>query len=331
MQLFRSATIRLTAWYMLVLSILCLLFSLIVFQIADQELHRPFEPRRSLFGQFIDDRDIFEQLRLERAEAGRRSLINNLLMFNLAVLTSGGLASYLLARRTLEPIAEAMEAQVRFSSDAAHELRTPLAVMQSEIEVALRTRKPSEKSLKSTLSSNLDEVHRLRALTDRLLLLSSRQQLDLALVSLEDVAIDAVGHVVPLAQAKKISIKNTVGDIPARASLESLTDAVTILLDNAIKYSPGGSTVYLTAQAKPKSRHVSLSVRDQGAGIPETEQTRIFERFYRSDTSRSRQNIEGHGLGLSIAKSIVSAHHGTLTLDKSTAKGSTFTIRLPKS
>ena len=315
---------------MLVLTILCLLFSIIVFRIADHELHRPFEPRRVPLYILQDPDDTFEQARKERATAGRRNLIRNLMMFNIAALASGGLASYLLARRTLEPIAEALESQSRFSSDAAHELRTPLAVMQSEIEVALRERKPSAKALQNTLSSNLDEVHRLRALTDRLLMLSSRQKIQLSTVSLEDVAIDAIGNIVPLALAKKITVNNTVRDIPAHANRESLTDALTVLLDNAVKYSPAKSVITLSADARPKTRYVSLSVKDEGTGIAPADQPHIFDRFYRADASRSRSTIEGHGLGLSIAKRIIDAHHGSLILEKSSKKGSTFTIRLPK-
>jgi signal transduction histidine kinase len=331
MHLFRSATLRLTAWYMLVLTILCLLFSVIVFQIADHELNRPFSPGQGPDRVLIMSEDTFETIRSERAAAGRRSLLQNLAFFNIAVLASGGLASYLLARRTLLPIANAMEAQSRFSSDAAHELRTPLAIMQSEIEVALRGSRPSGKTLKNTLTSNLDEVHRLRALTDRLLLLSSEKKLELAPTTLEDIAIDAVGNVIPLAQAKQIAVENTVGDIPVTANRESLTDALTVLLDNAIKYSPEKSVIRLYAEARPRSKFVTLSVADQGGGIPKADQPRIFDRFYRADTSRSRQHVEGHGLGLSIAKRIIDAHHGSIALDKSDSTGSVFTIQLPKS
>lgn len=330
MHLFRSATLRLTAWYMVGIALLCLFFSLIVFQIADRELRRPFGPGHGSNQFVLDAEGDFEAFRVERAAQGRKNLIQGLALFNLAALATGGLASYLLARRTLQPIAEALEAQSRFSSDAAHELRTPLAIMQSEIEVALRGKKPSEKILLGTLSSNLDEVHRLRALTDRLLLLSSHKNLELAPTSLEDVAIDAVSNVLPLAQAKQIVIENTVAGLPAHANHESLTDAVTVLLDNAIKYSPAKSTIWLFASARPKAKYVTLSVRDEGPGVAPSDQPRIFDRFYRADTSRSRQHIEGHGLGLSIARRIVEAHNGIISLEESSKKGSTFTIRLPK-
>lgn len=312
------------------IALLCLFFSLIVFQIADRELHRPFGPGHGSNQFVLDAEGDFEAFRVERAAQGRKNLIQGLALFNLAALATGGLASYLLARRTLQPIAEALEAQSRFSSDAAHELRTPLAIMQSEIEVALRGSRPSGKTLKNTLTSNLDEVHRLRALTDRLLLLSSEKKLELAPTTLEDIAIDAVGNVIPLAQAKQIAVENTVGDIPVTANRESLTDALTVLLDNAIKYSPERSAIRLYAEARPRSKYVTLSVADQGGGIPKADQSRIFDRFYRADTSRSRQHVEGHGLGLSIAKRIVDAHYGNLVLDKSDSTGSVFTIQLPK-
>ncbi len=234
----------------------------------------------------------------------------------------------LLARRTLQPIEEAMESQARFSSDAAHELRTPLSVMQSEIEIALRDKKSSKTTQKETLESNLDEVHRLRALTDRLLMLANMKELQLGPTQLEEVAIDAVGNVIPLAQDKDISIDNQVGSLKAHANRESLTDVVTILLDNAIKYSPKKSHVVIAAVERNK--RIQLTVTDNGPGITPKDQQHIFDRFYRADTSRSKANVEGHGLGLSIASRIMEAHGGDITLTSSPKKGSQFTLDLEK-
>jgi len=326
---FDSPTMRLTLWYMLILSILSLLFSTIVFQITARELHRPYGPRQNIPGLRINDTtlaDEFEQLRLARENEATKHLIENLVVFNFITIAAGGFASYLLAKRTLHPIEQALEAQTRFSSDVAHELRTPLAVMQSEIEIGLRAPKATSEDRKELLESNLDEVHRLRALTDRLLILASEKELPLAPTHLDDVATEAINRVISLAQTHKIGIESTVGKQIAEANFDTLTDAVVILLDNAIKYSPAKSEV--TISAEDHGKHILLHIADNGIGIAEDDLPHLFDRFYRADTSRSKKNVDGHGLGLSIAKRIVESHNGKISVTSTEGKGTTFTIKL---
>ena len=327
MRLFHSATLRLTLWYVLILTVLSLFFSGIVYSIAANELHRPLGPGNQRqdsysFGVLND----FEELRQRREQEGKTRLVTSLVVFNAVVIATGGLASYYLARRTLQPIEEALEAQTRFTSDAAHELRTPLAVMQSEIEIGLRDKRATVPKQRDLLESNLDEVGRLRSLTDRLLLLSNLKAVEVSPTSLDDVATEAVNRVIPLALAKHIGIESTVGKEAAVANAEILTDMLVILLDNAIKYSPKKSAI--TISAKTQGKHVVLDVTDNGPGIEAKDLPHIFDRFYRADTSRSKENVEGHGLGLSIAKRSVEAMGGTITAASTPGKGTTFTIRL---
>ncbi|QQS18616.1 hypothetical protein IPL68_00735 [Candidatus Saccharibacteria bacterium] len=174
--------------------------------------------------------------------------------FNGVVLASGAVCSYLLARRTLRPVEEAMEAQSRFSSDAAHELRTPLTIMQSEIEVGLRDKKATKQSHNELLASSLDEVQRMRTLTDRLLLLANNHDMTLLPTNLENAAIEAVNHAIPFGSGKKIRIENSVGTLQVIGNADSLIDVLVILLDNAVKYSPAKSTITLSASAKGQTR-----------------------------------------------------------------------------
>lgn len=326
--IFESATLRLTAWYMVLLLVLALFFSVIVFNLASHEFERAAGPRMINLRFTDDERSLIEQSRLERIEASNRSLITNLIVFNILTLVSGGLLSYWLARRTLRPIEDAMEAQNRFTSDAAHELRTPLAIMQSEIEVALRQQKPRSAVYADTLQSNLDEVHRLQTLTERLLLLSNVQPLPVQEIDIEHAAIEAMQRAIPSAQQKKISIENNVTSHSARGNEAYLTDALGVLLDNAIKFSPAKSRVRMTSEQRDS--HILIHVIDEGIGIAQTDIPHIFDRFYRADQSRSRQNIEGYGLGLSLAKRLVTQQHGDLTVTSTVDHGSTFTISLPK-
>lgn len=327
MQLFQSATLKLTTWYLGIIMLISIGFSLILFQVSNTELERQFSPRagRELF---INPAE-FEILRQQRIEEGRSRLVYNLVVINLVTLGLGGAASYLLARRTLQPIAQAMEAQGRFTSDASHELRTPLAAMQAENEIALRNPKLSKGEMKALLESNLEEVNKLRALSDRLLQLSSEKQLELTPVNIEEAAIDAMNRVIGAAQAKRIAIDNVVQPTQVNGNVESLSDALTILLENAIKYSPEDTTVRVVSEAK--GRQVHISVADQGIGIKASDVEHIFDRFYRADISRtSLKGTHGYGLGLAIAKRIIESHGGSIAVKSEPGKGATFTVQLTR-
>lgn len=326
LSLFESATLRLTAWYMALVMLLSLLFSFVLYEVATNEFSRALRPAPDNGLQTFFDIDAVS--RQERIQDSTNRLVGSLVIFNLAVLVGGTALSYLLARRTLQPIKEAHDAQARFASDAAHELRTPLTVMQTEIEVGLRETKATAKQYKETLSSTLEEVARLRVLTDRLLMLASQQELPRGTVDVEMAVVEAMTHVVPFAQAKRIEIDNQVSSLTAEAHLESVVEVLGILLDNAVKYSPKKS--HITLQGKEHTHMVEISVSDEGPGIAPEEQEKIFERFYRADGSRSKENVEGHGLGLSLAKRLAEQMRGHLTVQSDGKKGTTFTLSLPR-
>ena len=324
--LFDSATLKLTGWYLLILMMVSLLFSGILYGISSNELRRSLRaPGQTMLGLFVEN-DAARELRESRYKEGQARVLGNLIVLNVSTLVAGGGVSYLLARRTLVPIREAMEVQSRFTSDASHELRTPLAIMRSEIEVGLRDKSATKKDYKELLESNLDEVERLRELSDRLLLLASERELPLDIVSLDEISIEALNRVIKPAQLKKIDVVNEVSPIMVRANLEAMADVVTVLLDNALKYSDEKTTV--TIHSELRGRTAILSVTDQGHGIEGDDLPRIFDRFYRVDGSRSRQHVEGHGLGLSIAKRIVDQHGGQLNVQSEPGRGATFSIRL---
>lgn len=326
--LFQSATVRLMLYYTAILMVLSLLFSLVLFAVATGEVNRALGPRRPGEALIFASDDTFMTARQLRIQEGEGRLIASLVLFNLAVLVGGSALSYLLAKRTLEPIKKAHEAQARFTSDAAHEIRTPLAVMQTEIEVNLRDKKAGKKQYKETLESNLEEVSRLRLLTDRLLRLASEEGLPSEIVSLDQAVFKSVKHNLPQAKQRKITIDNQVGPKKARGHFESVVNVIDILLDNAIKYSPNSTAV--TIRALVKDKRVKVLVEDEGPGIPVAEREKIFERFYRLDASRSKENIEGHGLGLSLARRLASEMKGTLEVKNSSKMGTVFCLSLLK-
>lgn len=327
MNIFHSASLKLTAWYLSIIMVISLLFSVIIYNVSSAELGRGFGPRDIGGQRLLIDPVAFEQLRQQRIEEGKVRLISNLFIVNLATLALGGGASYFLAKRTLSPIQDAMDAQGRFIGDASHELRTPLTAMQAEIEVALRDKKLDTKTARHLLESNLEEVNSLRALTDRLLQLSNGHDISMEAVSIDEPAITALNRVLSLAQSKSINIENNVPPISIHAHNESVTDLLVILLDNAIKYSPQGSSVVV--DAKEQGRDAVLSVADKGIGIKASDLPHVFDRFYRADLSRSKQVVAGHGLGLAIAKRIVDAHKGSIDMESSPGKGTVVLVKLP--
>ena len=329
----RSAVLRLTLSYLVIIMLLSVVFSIVLYRISSNELDRGFRHQQSSYfgNQPPPGMPPFAQLREEQDAVGQAHLRSDLIAFNLAVLLLGGAASYVLALRTLKPIEEAMEAQSRFTADASHELRTPLTAMQSEIEVALRDRSLTKQAARELLESNLEEVGKLRALADGLLRLASVDasgEIPTEPVWLDNATDEALRRLAPAAKAKHIEIVNRVEHVAAPGDPGSITELIVILLDNAIKYSDNQGKITIATQEHAKQ--VQLTVADEGHGIKAIELPHIFDRFYRSDPARSKERVNGYGLGLSIARQIVGLHKGSIDATSTPGKGTTFTVKLPK-
>jgi len=350
--MFRSARIKLTAWYLLIIMVISVFFSLLVYRGLISELQRGLRVQvmrnmshieRSERAGEVPPHEFFQRSPIQRGlwvvppfdsqvfEDAKRRIALHLVYVNLGILGISGLAGYFLAGRTLRPIEMMLDEQRRFVADASHELRTPLTAMKTEIEVGLRDKNLNAELAKELLQSNLEEVDELKLLSDDLLSLSTYQKennnREFENVTLEEVFDEAYGTVRALAQEKHIEVHREFGDITLEANRQSLIKLFVIFLENAIKYSPEGRTVNLTAALK-KNR-VVITIQDQGIGIRASEIPYIFNRFYRADASRSKNQAPGYGLGLSIAKSIIDIHDGKVDVASEPDKGTTFTLALP--
>ncbi len=337
--LFTTAVFRLTISYLALIVVLSLIFSSALYRVSTQELDH-LEARQKAQQRLFDTAllapaqrisvNAFFDARTKETERSKDAIALNLAYFNLAVVVLGGAAGYALARRTLHPIEEAVEAQKQFTSDASHELRTPLTAMKTEIEVALRDQHLSALEAKRLLKSNLEEVGKLESLSDGLLKLArpDRSLKQVEKMSLRSLVADIVRRLQRQAATKQIHVVQDVADVTMEGEAWGLTELITILLDNALKYSPPNSTVTLTAKSVHKS--VVLTVADQGPGIAANDLPHIFKRFYRADQSRSKTAIEGYGLGLSIAERIVVLHGGEMSVKTDVGQGSVFTVKLPQ-
>lgn len=228
----------------------------------------------------------------------------------------------------LARLEQAFSQSRRFAADAAHELRTPLAALRGSIEVALKSARSPEE-YRRVLASALEEVERLIRLSEDLLLLSRSMagpEPTRAAVELEPLLLEVFDLGARLGQPAGVSIRiESAAPASVRGEAAALRRALGNLVENAIKYTPRGGKVGLSLGADPESAVIEVS--DTGIGIEPADADRIFDPFVRLDAARSR-DTGGAGLGLTIARSIVVAHGGTLSVE-SRPGGSRFTIRLP--
>ncbi len=323
--------------YLAIVMAISLSFSLTLYNLSMREFDRGFRRQDELIGRIPVDgffppnfQRRFIQSRETAAEEAKARILSELILANVAILMLGGGLSYFLARRTLEPIEEAHQSLERFTADASHELRTPIAAMRSEVEVALMHPKLKVAEAKEVLQSNLEELDRLTQLTSGLLSLARLEDdtLDVKNQAVEPILKTAVEKVSATSKQKNISFAVEVsGDkLSAKADKASLLESLVILLDNAIKYSPAGSTVEI--KARRKKDRVVISVIDHGRGIKPKDLPYVFDRFYRADISRSRQETSGHGLGLAIAKQLVERQGANISLTSTLGQSTMATITL---
>lgn len=238
--------------------------------------------------------------------------------------------------KMFEDLEASFRAQKRFTADASHELRIPLTILKGEIEVALRNPR-SEGEYQHLLHQHLEIIERMQRIVNDLLTLArsdagqlelAQEEIDLSLL-LQEVA----QHHLILFSARHIHLEMEVQD-----DLQIMGDASHIervffnLLNNAYKYAPEHSTIWLTTRAGED--WVEISVRDEGPGISEEHQKNLFDRFFRADDARARGHSDemgGAGLGLAICKRIVDAHDGEIRVKSRQGEGTTFIVRLPLS
>lgn len=247
-----------------------------------------------------------------------------------SLLVLGGLvaaspvAGWLIAGRALAPVEAAMAARRRFVGDASHELRNPLAVMRTSLDLALEEPRTSQAEWREVGQGMRDTVDRMTAVVDSLLQTAREDVPALQRGALEPAALlrSLANQVEALAATKDVTV--VVEAEPARLASDpaAIERALANLVDNAMRYAPVGSTVTLSGQAVGPD--YELRVRDTGAGLPAEEVEAVFERGHRSPDS------PGLGLGLAIARDIVQAHGGRLVVEHTGPGGTSFLMRLPR-
>jgi two-component system sensor histidine kinase CiaH len=333
---FQSARLRLTAWYLLIIMVISIFYSVAFYNSATNEIERVInriEFRQQHPHEKISDRtpphDAPNPPTLEELQETKNRLLFILVFINGSILIAAGGAGYFLAGRTLRPIKLMIDEQNQFITSSSHELRTPIATMRSEMEASLMEKHISDDFARELITSNLEELGTIQLMTNDLLKLAlihnPNNTSSLEELSIKELLHTAKKRVLPLAKKKEITLTTTLQEAIVYGQKGRLVELFVILLDNAIKYSSEKTAIVI--QSETVRGKTKINIADNGIGISEKDLPHIFDRFYRADTSRSQ--TEGFGLGLSIAKRIAEAHNGAIHVTSELGKGTSFIITLP--
>ena len=308
---FERASLKLALWHTLGIFVVLAISSVLVVTIyAVSDSGRQPEPSHS-------DLSVYEL---------REHLAEVVIMVDLVALVVVMIFSYFDARRTLRPIEVLYKTQERFLADVAHELRTPLTVMKAGTESLLKQPRAPEEYV-SYLTDAHEEINRMTSLVNDLLSLLRYKKVDtltLLPVNLASVVEAQAKNFASYAAEHMVSIEVKAVPVTIKGDSQSLHRLVQNLLKNAIDYNRPSGKVVVTTELVGKQ--VLLRVSDTGIGIAASNQAHLFDRFYRVDTARVIDKQAGAGLGLSIVKAIVEAHHATIEVESVVGQGTIITV-----
>lgn len=245
----------------------------------------------------------------------------------LFLVAAGG---FFLVRKSTAPIERSIEFMRRFMADAAHELRTPITILRTRAEVALQQPREAANYV-SALRGVEAEARRLGGIVDSLLVLAradaGEQQIDRARIFLDDIAVDAAGAAQIVARQKNVEVTvDEFEEAPVEGDPTLIRQLIMIVLDNAVKFTDAGGQVHVRVSMHEGSP--TFGVEDTGIGIKQEELSRVFQRFFRGETARSR--TDGAGLGLSIASWIAREHGAEISLSSEPGKGTKVIVTFPR-
>lgn len=280
----------------------------------------PFKDHFTIFMSTEIDNNVLDRLLLSLAIIG------------FATLGLVFVSSLFLADKALIPIKAAWEKQKNFIADASHELRTPLAIIMTSLELVMDNKSETVESQMKWLENIQSENKRMTDLVNQLIFLartdSNQEKLERKPFYIDESLGVTVASLELMAEKKNIELHSSIPENVTFSGDEGrIRQLFVILIDNAIKYTPDGGKIDVSLDVK--SSELEIQVKDTGEGIPEEYLNKLFERFYRVDKARSREN-GGVGLGLAIAHWIVKAHDGSINVKSTEGKGSTFIVTFPR-
>jgi len=254
----------------------------------------------------------------------------NFLVVLALIALATAIFGYIIARVTLAPARNALSAQKQFIGNIAHELRTPLAIIKTNTEIALLEQRMN-KDMKAMHASNIEELDRISEIINNLLSLSALinpEKMDFRPLDLSSLASEVARKYQRLAEVSEHTLTVHTGTQAwVMGNSTALTQVIGNLLKNAINYTPPKGSITLAVSATPFNE-VELFVRDTGIGIARKDLDRIFEPFYRAEQSRTRSK-GGSGLGLSISAELVKIHSGRISIRSTQGRGTTVAVHFP--
>lgn len=327
--MFKSALIKLTLWYVVLLMTFSLAFSVVMYHFSINELNEGLDKQYKALTVTEQHNDVGINIPRKESSEPAEQLLVVFIYFNLIVFICSTIISYFLAKKTLRPIEKAHQSQLRFTAHASHELRTPLAAIRADTESVLMDSNSDKDILAKTLRANLRDVQKLEKLTSHLLELAKYQSTERAVKETVDISRIIEQSLAQIRRTKtgrsrKIEykkIKVLVNGDPIALQL-----LISILIDNAIKYSYKNSIIKVAIKQQAKT--LEIYITNQGKGIDDETLPLVFEPFYRAHGSINNSS-NGYGLGLSLAKQIVELHLGSISLYSKPKQETTVKVSLP--
>ena len=270
---------------------------------------------------------VADQVELEDKYA---DLITAFVVIAFAALFLVAAGGFFLVRKSTAPIERSIEFMRRFMADAAHELRTPITILRTRAEVALQQPREAANYV-SALRGVEAEARRLGSIVDSLLVLAradaGERQIEKERIFLDDIALDAAGAAQVVARQKNVMVMvDEFEEAPVDGDPSLLRQLIMIVLDNAVKFTDAGGQVHVRVSMHEGAP--TFAVEDTGIGIKQEELSRVFQRFFRGETARSR--TDGAGLGLSIASWIAREHGAEISLSSEPGKGTKVIVTFPR-
>ena len=316
---FEKARITLTAYYLAITFCILTFFSLALLGAIEKNINDSIRVH-------VENRQIRHDVLTEM----RDSIINVIMLIDIALLCGVGLISYFFAGKTLAPIKKNMELQKKFTADASHDLRTPLTIMKTGFQVALQNKHEDIEHYKKAIYSGLEEVNAMSAIVEDLLLLARHEN-----TKENTVARKIYAGVMLQKIYNRMSIQAKTKGIEMTCTIQkdsyihihelNYIRALQNIIANAIVYTQKNGTITITLHRENEYIHITIS--DTGRGIEEKHLLSIFDRFYKVEHSRNGNG--GSGLGLSIAKAYIEKDGGTITIESTIDVGTKVIIKTP--
>ena len=315
---FDQAKIKLTFFYVLTMTLIIIIFSTILFLSLEKNTR-----------DIIEEVEVSQPIKEELYNRQTDYLQNIIIISDLFLLILVTISSYYLAHKTLKPIKSALESQKKFTADASHDLRTPLAIMRTENEVLIQNSNSNIVDYKQVVKSNLEEISKMSNLVEDLLLVARTENIS-NFSNLENIDLQILLNVLIDKNRKQIQNKHLKLEIQNEISLSlyvhkhNFERALQNILQNAINYTKENGIISL--KTKSTNKYIEITIGDTGVGVSQKDLPNIFDRFYKAEHSRNDKS--GSGLGLAIAKQIIEQNNGTITLSSKLGVGTQVIITL---